>query len=377
MSIKVLSLVLNSFTNDSRVLKECKSLQKAGYDVAVVAIHDSGLEYEEVVEGVPVQRVKMVSRERLKPNSGKALKYLEFIIRASYAMYKKPIDIIHCNDLNALPVSVIVKLFSKRPIKIVYDCHEYQTEIKGLKGFKQTLARGLERWLIKYTDIILTVSNGIAEEYVRIYNVEKPRLVLNTPPYKQVQKTNIYRQKFNIDEETSIFLYQGGISAGRGIEVMLEAFKGLPDNLVIIFMGYGELMPLVQVAANQHENIFYHPAVSPDVLLDHTVAADFGICFTDNTCLNHYYCLPNKLFEFLMADLPVIVSNLPELRGVVEQFEVGLVAKNSDTEALKEAVRSIHKLDKQQTLLNVEKVKKVFNWEQQEKVLLEAYRDIE
>ena len=377
MTKNVLSLVLNNFTNDSRVLKECMTLQHAGYNVSVFAMHEGALKENETIENIPVRRIKLRTRQWFANNNAKALKYVEFFFRALFSMRKMDLDIIHCNDLNALPISVAVKAFSSKPLKIVYDCHEYQTEVKSMKGFKQTLARWLEGWLIKYTDVTLTVSNAIAEEYVRLYKVEKPRLVLNTPPYKQVEKTDVYRQKFNIDKDASIFLYQGGISAGRGIEVTLDAFKVLPDNLVIVFMGYGELTSLVEEASTQHKNIFYHPAVSPSVLLEHTAAADYGICFIDNICLNYYYCLPNKMFEFMMAGLPVIVSNLPEMKRIVEQYKVGLVADNSNPQALREAVTSIHKLDKQETQENVEKVKQVFNWQQQEKVLLEAYKDIE
>jgi len=377
MTKNVLSLVLNNFTNDSRVLKECMTLQKAGYTVSVVAMHEGELEEFESIENIPVRRIKLRTKQWFTNNKGKALKYMEFFFRVTLSQRKLGLDVIHCNDLNALPISVVLKAFSSKSLKIVYDCHEYQTEVKSMKGFKQTLARWLERRLIKYTDVTLTVSNAIAEEYVRLYGVEKPRLVLNTPPYKQVEKTHVYRQKFNIDSEASIFLYQGGISAGRGIEVTLEAFKALPDNLVIVFMGYGELTPLVEEAATQHQNIFYHPAVSPSVLLEHTAAADYGICFIDNICLNYYYCLPNKMFEFMMAGLPVIVSDLPEMKRIVEQYKVGLVADNSDPQALRDAVTSIHKLDKQATLANLEKIKKEFNWEQQEKVLLQAYMDIE
>lgn len=376
MSKNVLSLVLNNFTNDSRVLKECMTLQKAGYEISVLAMHEGELSECETIENISVKRIKLRTKQWFSNNKGKALKYIEFFFKAVNSQRKAGLDIIHCNDLNALPISVALKALSSKPLKIVYDCHEYQTEVKSMKGFKQTLARWLERRLIKYTDVTLTVSNAIAEEYVRLYGVEKPRLVLNTPPYKQVEKTHVYREKFNIDSDAAIFLYQGAISAGRGIEVTLEAFKSLSNNFVIVFMGYGELTSMVEEAAKHHKNIFYHPAVSPSVLLEHTAAADYGICFIDNICLNYYYCLPNKMFEFMMAGLPVIVSNLPEMKRIVEQYKVGLVADNSDPASLCEAVTNIHKLDKNETLNNLEKVKQEFNWQQQEKVLLEAYSDL-
>jgi len=241
----------------------------------------------------------------------------------------------------------------------------------------------LERILIKYADKVIAVSDAIANEYVKLYGIEKPALVLNAPPYKKIQKKNIFRETFGIKEDQTIFLYQGGLSKGRGIEILIEAFK-TPNtkhqtqntNAVIVFMGYGPLEKLIQETSKEYRNIYFHPAVTPDILLDYTSSADFGISTIEDTCLSYRYCLPNKMFEYLMAEIPVIVSNLYEMKRLVESNNIGIVAKENTSQGLKEAIEEAVKLDKEELQTNIQKLKTIYNWESQEKVLLEVYKDL-
>lgn len=372
---KVASIVLNNFKNDSRVLKENISLQKAGYDVKVVALWEDGLEEFETVQNISVHRVKLRSKNWLKNPLIQLLKYFEFVYKVSKE-YKNS-DILHCNDLNALPIGVIVKKFFNKNVKIVYDAHEYETEIDGLKGIQKTLTKKLEKFLIKYADSVITVSDAIANEYVKLYNIKKPTLVLNTPPYKEIEKKDIFRETFNIGNDKTIFLYQGGLSSGRGIEILLKAFKTSNDKKsVIVFMGYGSLEKMISEHVESCENIYFHKAVAPDVLLDYTSSADFGISTIEDSCLSYRYCLPNKMFEYIMADVPVIVSNLPEMKKIVEEYNIGVVAKENTSQGLKEAIENAIKLNKDEIKRNLHKVKEIYNWQEQEKVLIEVYNEL-
>jgi glycosyltransferase involved in cell wall biosynthesis len=372
---KITSIVLNNFKNDSRVLKENISLQRAGYEVQVVALHEEPLAEFEKVQNIPTHRVKLKTRGWSKQKLVQLIKYVEFIYKV-VKQYKKS-DIVHCNDLNSLPIGVIIKKFFNRDVKIVYDAHEYETELNGLKGFQKKLVKWLEKRLIKYADKVITVSDAIADEYVKLYDIKKPALVLNTPPYKKIEKKNIFRETLDIKEEQTIFLYQGGLSKGRGIEILLEAFKSINDeNAVIVFMGYGPLESLIETTSKEYKNIYFHEAVTPEVLLNYTSSADFGFLFYENTCLNHYYCSPNKMFEYLMAEIPVIVSNLYEMKRLVESNKIGTVAKENTPNGLKEAIEKAVKLDKEELKTNIQKLKTIYNWEEQEKVLLEVYKDL-
>lgn len=137
--IRIANIVLNDFTSDSRVLKTSKSLTKLGYKPIVVAIHGDGLKQKELVDGVCVERIKLTSRPWGKFKLVQIIKYLEFLFRAFWRF--RNVDVTHCNDLNALPVGLLIKLF-KRKVKVIYDCHEYETEVNGLNGVERKLSLG-------------------------------------------------------------------------------------------------------------------------------------------------------------------------------------------------------------------------------------------
>ena len=374
--VKIANIVFNPFINDSRVLKESISLSRNGYKVEVIAHGDKGLEKVEQKDGFKIIRLNYLDRKIIKSKKEKLKIYLAWI--KEVIDYVKDFDILHCNDLNTLPIAFIVKKFYNKNIKIIYDAHEYETEINGLSGIQKTLTKILEKFLIKYADKVITVSEAIAKEYKRLYPfIEEPKLVLNTPQYKEIEKKDKFREELGIGKEKTIFLYQGGLSKGRGIEILIDTFKSIEDEkVVIVFMGYGLLEEEVKKASEKNENIYFREAVSPDVLLDYTSSADFGISTIEDSCLSYRYCLPNKMFEYLMAEIPVIVSNLYEMKRLVESYNIGVVAKQNSPQCLQEAIKEAVKLNKDELKTNIKKLKTIYNWEQQEKVLLDVYKEL-
>ena len=123
---KVLSIVLNNFTHDSRVLKENLTIKNQGYNTKVLALCDNGQKENEVVSGIEVNRLKLITRPLPKIYIIQLFKYFEFVIRATlkYRNY----DIYHCNDLNALTIGVLIKFLFNREAKVIYDAHEYEIE---------------------------------------------------------------------------------------------------------------------------------------------------------------------------------------------------------------------------------------------------------
>lgn len=96
--------------------------------------------------------------------------------------------LVHCHDLNTLPIGVAIKLFFNKKVKVVYDAHEYETETVYLKGVERILAKAFERISIRKVDAVITVSESIASAYRKLYNIKKPFLVKNYPYYCKVQK---------------------------------------------------------------------------------------------------------------------------------------------------------------------------------------------
>ena len=370
--MKIANLVLNNFINDSRVLKTSKTLLDSGYDVCVVALHDAALNEHETINGVSVHRIKLVSRAWSKHRLIQVLKLFEFIGRFVFR-YRK-FDVLHCNDLNGLFVGCCCKLTRSKTI-IVYDSHEFAiNDVPNQSAYSIKLKKILEGFLIKFSHSVINVSDSIANEYSRLYNIPKPYLVLNCPAYHEQPKRNLFRENLGIRPDQTIFLYQGGLSKGRGIELLLEAFSDLDsDRNVLVCMGYGSLEGLIQEKAQQQNTVFFHPAVSPDVLLNYTSSADYGVSFIEDSCLSYRYCLPNKIFEYLMAGLPVLTSNLFEMKRLVETEGVGIVAEENSVEGFRKAVEASLSQDYAAIQKNVFAARKKYCWEEQEKVLKEIY----
>jgi glycosyltransferase involved in cell wall biosynthesis len=368
-------LVFNNFKNDSRVLKESMSLSNAGFEIEVIAHNDKGFEKEEIVEGITVKRVSYLDRKKAT-TLDKAIAYFKYIVAA--LRETKNVDFIHCNDLNTLPIGYIAKKILRRKTKIVYDAHEYETELDNVTGFPKKISKIAERILIKSADRVITVSDSIAKEYKRLYpKIELPELILNCPPKTNIQNRDIFRKTFNLAEDTTIFLFQGNLCQGRGIETTIDAFRLSPNKRnVIVIMGYGVLEDEIKRIADTESNVFFHEAVPQLELLKYTSSADFGILFYENSCLNHYYCSPNKMFEYIMAEIPVIISDLYEMKKIINKYKVGLIAEDTSAEGFLKTIEEANQLDRQEIKSNLLIAKELFNWEIQEKKLIELYKTL-
>jgi len=376
----ILHIVLNEFTNDARVLNETESIVAAipeEKELWVAALKGREIsEYERIDNWRQVWRVPLVSRGLPKDLLSQTIKYIEWMFRIVVRFASKRPRIVHCHDLNALPVGVVLKVLCGSIV--VYDAHELETERHGKRGIRKGLAKIIEKLLIPFVHYVITVSDSIARDYARRYKIRQPLVVRNIP--KNVQLTVNDRKRLRrlvgIQEDSHeilVFLYQGGVSGGRGVERLLRVFQKVSSNRHIVFMGNGPLVKLVQAAAASHPNIHHIPAVPPDKVLLHTAGADVGIYLMEDTCLNHHYSLPNKLFEFIKAGIPVVINDLPEQRHLVERYDCGWVTSNDDHKLAK----MINKLSMQDICLkrkNAERAAAELDWEKEVSTLCDIYR---
>ena len=372
---KVISIVLNNFKNDSRVLKENISLQNNGYEVQVIALWEDGLKEFEKIQNISVHRVRLVTKNWSKNKLVQLIKYFEFLYKV-VKKYKNA-DILHCNDLNALPIGVVIKLFFNQDIKIVYDAHEHESYRAGYGKIMQVLSRWWEGKLIKYADKVITVSYSIADDYEKMYNIPKPALVLNTPFYKEIEKKDIFRKKFNIPEDDVIFLFQGGLSDKKWILEFAELINGI-KGVSYVIMGYGYLEPKIKDFCSKSDNVYFHEAVPPEVLLDYTSSADIGLCMEEKVAKSWDYSLPNKIFEYMICGLPIIVSDIPpEMKNFILKHDVGFVFEDIyNNKRFKPQLENIIQTYKTK-IPNIKIKAKEFNWQTQEKVLIALYKDLD
>jgi glycosyltransferase involved in cell wall biosynthesis len=178
----------------------------------------------------------------------------------------------------------------------------------------------------------------------------------------------------NIPDGATLFLYQGGLVVGRGIELLLEVFEHINDpNIHLALMGRGNYEPRIKAAAERCSSIHFHPAVPYHDLVEYTSSADVGILSIQNLCLSYWYCMPNKLFEYIQARIPILSNNLHDSKMVIEEYNLGVVIPEYTLEALEAGIREIARQDLSVYQPGLEKAKGEFHWEKEEAKLLEIY----
>ena len=357
--------------NESRIFKRAKFISK-NYDfekVILLGIWKNGISKNQILEDkVQIKRISLLNIQNRK------ILYMYYFIYISiYVLINRP-SLVNIHTLEFLPILLIAKIFK---IKIVYDPHELETEKSNLKGLRKKLSKWLEYLLIKKVDHTFVVSNNIANWYYKNYDISRPTVIFNTPKFQHLKKNDYFRKKFTIRDDQLIFLYQGGLAEGRGIELLIDYFKNRKDDrAIIIFMGYGIFEKKICNESKLCNTIFFHNAVNPSILMQYTSSADIGIAMIKNTSLSYDYCMPNKLFEYTMAGLPVIVSDVKEMSEFVQSNNIGLVVKNNEIESLNYAVNKMISKDLNTFKANIKRVASQNTWEQQESKMIKVYKNL-
>ena len=342
-------------------------------------VYITGLKPKELNEHLVLDNRRTVWRIPLRTRSWPSsllvqwFKYLEYSVRVLFHAKTVRASIVTVHSLSLLPLGMIAKWLLGT--QLVYDCHELETETFDLSGVRQKLARFIERRLIRQADLVLVVSPSINDWYKRTYGIDNVYTVMNCPMLRPPTPSNRLREALQIAADKKIVLYQGGIVLGRGVEKLLKSFAAKDDGVhVLVLMGYGELTPLAKSFAEKYANIFVHPAVSPEVVLEYTASADVGVAYIDNPSLNDRYCLPNKLFEYIMAGLPVLVNDAPEMKRLVEERGIGMVLSQLSPSSLYAALADLSQSSRTDLEANLKSTAIDFCWENQAKVLMAAYR---
>lgn len=362
-------------THDSRVIKESSSLASAGYDVHVAALSGEGLLKEEQRNGFTIHRIPLWTRKFKHIVIFRPFIYFEFLIRMTFRF--KTSDVIHIHSIEPLLLGVILKGRSFGKSWLIYDAHEYESEKNGLSGWMKTSIKWIERICIRFVDGFITVSQSILNDYKKMYSIDIAVLIHNCPPSRVVERTDRLRTSLNIEDDTMIFIYQGGLSRGRGIDQLIEAFSSGPTpGRCLVMMGYGVLQAEVEKAANENDNIYFHEAVAPEVLLEYTASADVGIALIEPICLSYEYCLPNKMFEYAMVALPLLVSPLVEMKQKVENGGLGWVLADHSSISLREKVLEIEKSSLPGYGPALAKFSQTYNWQKEQSTLLDLYEQV-
>lgn len=336
-------LLLNPFTHDSRVEKEAATLVEAGYRVTVVALAAEGLPTRELRAGVDVIRVK-------RPGWPPILRF--FLVRrrmARVALRLEP-DAIHAHDTETLDIAG--RVATALGVPIVYDGHELWLERvrRGRSTVYAALTRRYfawveRRWLPRAAARI-TVSEPIAEHLRRRYGVADVVVLPNYPlpvePPDPPWQLRRLPGATGVPSDAPIVLFIGNATEGRGIEDLMVAMTKLPEAHLVL-LGAADQEGYVRPLASRH-HLASRVHVTPRVPTEHVVAyaasATVGMAAIPPLSLSYRYSLPNKLFQCMQAGLPVVASDFPQVRQVVEEAGAGLTVNPLDADAIAGAIRT-------------------------------------
>jgi glycosyltransferase involved in cell wall biosynthesis len=258
---------------------------------------------------------------------------------------------------------------------LIYDAHELESEKNGQSRFLSRATLLMESMSWRQIDLLVSVSRPILDWYSQRFGTKPSILVMNSPaatPDCGFEKPTgrHFHLTFGIPEDKLVFLYLGILAPGRGIPGLLEAFSNPAVRSHLVFVGYRDMMG-VKKASERVSNIHVHPPVPHGQVVQLSRSADCGLCLIEDISLSDRYCLPNKLFEYAFAGLPVLASRLPEIDRVVREFGLGMCC-NNDAESIGAAVREIE----QGAALPSQADLSELTWETQGERLRGAYVDL-
>jgi glycosyltransferase involved in cell wall biosynthesis len=229
---------------------------------------------------------------------------------------------------------------------------------------------------MKYVDAMITVSPSIQNWYQERFPDVPVALVRNVPERDRGELTRVnLRAKLNVPEPSLLFIFHGGHARGRGIEAILDAFSSTEVGHHVVFMGNGVLAEDVRRAATRCGRIHWLAPVPPDAVLSMAAGADVGLALYEDISLNHRYCLPNKLFEYWLAGIPVLASSLPDQASLVREFKAGWIV-SPDRSRLAATLSSLSRQDVEAARAGVERAGREMSWDNEAAQLISIYRRV-
>lgn len=242
---------------------------------------------------------------------------------ADFAVSLKP-EVVHTHDCAALPSGVLVKKTLNIPL--VYDAHEiYEAAASRQFGITDYFTR-LHRLYVGEVDRFITINKNIALFYRLAYPQLPPAILIRNATRRSsgVAYDGRLHAAAGLPRAQKILLYQGGYTKARGLPLLVKAAAHLPDDWTLVMMGWGPLdADLRAIASASPSKVVFIPAAPRADLALWTAGGTVGIVPYENTVLNHWFCSPNKLWEYPVAGVPLFVQPYPELRAIVETYGCG------------------------------------------------------
>jgi glycosyltransferase involved in cell wall biosynthesis len=295
-------------------------------------------------------------------------------------------NVFHAHDLNTLLGGYLASI--NQDAKLIYDSHELYLERNRFQPYNpigKWMRKRVEAYLIKRSNYVITVNDSLSRIIANTYKVKLPAVIMNTPSLEKVTPNSQYlsiRDAIGIQNNHYVLLYSGSITFNRGLENLIQALVYLPQCFLVL-MGFGndkykkKLENIATELGVKSRFDFFGPVPSNQVTL-YAEGADLGVAPIENVCLSYYYCSPNKLFEYLLAGLPVIASNFPEMAHIIDQYDVGTTFDPSIPKDIARAAMEILKAPEKWKNIkkNTNAVALNYNWENESRKLIDIYQTL-
>lgn len=374
MPKKAVVSVISDLITDQRVHRTSLALAEEGWDVLLIG---RKLPESQALSPLPYK----ARRFRLWVNKG-PLFYLFFNIRLFLFLLFKKADLLFSNDLDTLPANFLISRI--RSIPLIYDSHEYFTGVPELtdRPFIRRIWKTIESIFLPRVKNMLTVNSSIAELYREEYNVDV-KVMRNVPvPLNAANwSKDELRKDLDLPLQEHIYILQGsGINIQRGAEEAVEAMQYIEGLLIIA--GGGDVIPVLKKLTADlklEKRILFTGKMLYTTLISYTRAADIGLTLDKDLSINYRFSLPNKLFDYIHAGIPVLASNLPEVAKVIRDYDIGKVISSHEPKeiagALKEMTSNADQMEK--WAANAKVAADAMNWNMEKKVLIEMLKEID
>jgi glycosyltransferase involved in cell wall biosynthesis len=362
---RVIISVTNDLVSDQRVHKVALTLSENGFEVLLVG--------RKLKNSIQIETRKYKTKRMPLIFTKGAMFYFEFNLRLFFVLLFNRANFLLSNDLDTLLSNFLVSKITNR--KLVYDSHEYFTQMPELinRPRIQKFWHILEKFLLPKLTRAYTVCDSIANEYKKEYNIDF-KVIRNLP-----NKTNYDIENINpFPNDKQIIIYQGALNVGRGLELMIEAMQFI-KNAVFVIIGKGDIDEKLKSIAfkfNVTEKVLFVGKIPFYELPKYTNNAHLGISIEENLGLNYYYALPNKLFDYIQAKVPVLVSDFPEMKNIVETYKIGDILVERTPQKLAEKINNILISNNQNSELkqNLETAANELVWENENEILLSLFK---
>ncbi len=364
--------VTNDLYTDNRVDKICLFLEKQGYTVLLVG--------RKRKNSIPLPtRSYHTKRMKLMYDKG-ALFYAEYNFRLFLYLLFHRATILVANDLDSLLANYAASKF-KPNARLVYDSHEYFTEVPELIGRPkvQKIWEGIEGWIFPKLQAVYTVNESIAKLYRDKYKKDVAVVRNISPSWQPISMLS--KVDLGIPENQFIIILQGaGINIDRGAEEAVEAMK-LIENACLIIVGDGDVIEdLKQTVINYDlsNKVLFFGKRPYSEMMNFTYLSEVGLTLDKPTNMNYQYSLPNKVFDYIHAGIPIISTDLIEISTIIHKHSVGLIIDQLSPENLAEKISFLQQNPSvlKEMKSNCQAASLVENWEHESHILEQIYPSV-